>query len=264
VPFDPNYQKLVDKRKPGILYVYSSNRLELCKYFETELFAGKGEKTQAKKYICIKVNGDAKPDIIKKFGVAKDEAAIVFLSIYGKVANTLKSEMELKDFVKELRKAYGVAKKDARTAKKIEGAWKKAEKYEKRKLIGEAAKYWDALVKQFGDVPHPLIAQAREKYENLKKEGLASLKPALDDGRSTANQNRNATRRGYSNISTLSQAANRIGQAISRIKKILNEYPISAVQDAATAVLTDLANIYSSIQSEIARIRAEEQQKSGK
>jgi hypothetical protein len=258
VPFDPNYQKLTEKHKPGILYIYSSNSLELCKYFETELFAGKGVKTQAKKYICIKVNGDAKPDIIKKFGVAKGEAAIVFLSIYGKVDDTLKEKMDLKDFVKGLRKAYGLAKKDAKTAKTIEKAWKKAEILIKRKRIALAAQYWDQLVKQFGDVPHPLIAQAKKKYDDLTKEGMARLKPALADGKSTANQNRNATRRGASNISTLRQAASRVGQAVARIKKVLNEFPIPSIEEAARTVLADLANIYGSITSEIARLEAEE------
>ncbi|TET36603.1 MAG: hypothetical protein E3J72_08435 [Planctomycetota bacterium] len=261
VPFDPNYQTLIEKRKPGILYFYSSNSLELCKYFETELFAGKGVKTQAKKYICIKVNGDAKPDLLKKFGVAKGEAAIVFLSIYGKVDDTLKEKIDLKDFVKGLRKAYDLAKKDGRTAKTIEKNMKIAGKYEKRKLIAKAAQIWDELVKRFGEVPHPLIAEAKKKYDDLTEEGMARLKPALSEGKSTANQNRNATRRGASNISTLRQAASRVGQAVSRIKKILNEYPIPSITEAARTVLADLAGIYQSIMSEIARLEAEEANK---
>ncbi|MHC4663166.1 MAG: hypothetical protein ACYS8W_16010, partial [Planctomycetota bacterium] len=230
VPFNPNFENLVEKSKPGIIYIYSAKAVELCKHFETEIFADKGVKNRAKKFICIKVNGDDKPDIAKKFNINPGEAAIVFVSIFGKVDDTLKSKSDPDAIEKALKKAYDFAKKDSRKASAVEKAWKKAEAYAKRKRMKEAVQIWELIVKEMGDLPHPLVEATKKKLEQLEKDGLARLKPALDSGKQTADRYRNYGRgMGAGNVSGLKQGMSACNQAISRIKEILEQYPLTAV-----------------------------------
>lgn len=171
-------EQMAEEASTGILYVYSSGKVEFCKSIEKEVLTAKSLARSLKKIVCMKLSSDKESDVLSSFKLEVGDAAVLFLDCQGNVVETIKEKTDASKFSAALRKAEKANKKIRDFLKKIESSYKKGEAYLKKKMYHRAAEQFKAIVKakeqyeeKAGEIKSPYFENAEKKLEQIEEEG---------------------------------------------------------------------------------------------
>lgn len=175
-------EQMAEEASTGILYVYSSGKVEFCKSMEKEVLASKSLARSLKKIVCMKLSSDTESDTLSTYKLETGDAAVLFLDCQGKVIETIKEKTDASKFAAALRKTEKENKKIRDFLKKIESSYKKGEAYFKRKMFHKATEQFQAVVKakeqyeeKKGEIKSPYFEKAEKKLELIEEEGQKLL-----------------------------------------------------------------------------------------
>ena len=171
-------KEMAEEASTGILYVYSSGKVEFCKSIEKEVLPAKSLARSLKKVVCMKLSSDKESDLLSTYKLEAGDAAVLFLDCQGSLIETIKEKTDASKFAAALRKADKANKKIRDFLKKIESSYKKGEGYFKKKMFHKAAEQFTAIVKakeqyeeKKGEIKSPYFEKAEKKLEQIEKEG---------------------------------------------------------------------------------------------
>ncbi len=175
-------EQMAEEACTGILYVYSSGKVEFCKSMEKEVLPSKSLSRSLKKIVCMKLSADAESDTLSTYKLDVGDAAVLFLDCQGNVVETIKEKTDASKFAAALRKADKANKKIRDFLKKIESSYNKGEAYFKRKMFHKAAEQFKAIIKakeqyeeKKGEIKSPYFEKAEKKLELIEEEGQKLL-----------------------------------------------------------------------------------------
>jgi hypothetical protein len=175
-------EQMAEEATTGILYVYSSGKVEFCKALEKEVFPSKSLARMLEKVVCMKLSSDKESDTLSAYKLDVGDAAVLFLDCQGKVIETLKEKPDASKFSAALRKVDKENKKIRDFLKKIEASYEKGEAYFKKKMFHKAAEQFRAIGKakeqyeeKKGELKSPYFEKARKKLDQIEEEGQKLL-----------------------------------------------------------------------------------------
>ena len=175
-------EEMAEEAKTGILYVYSSGKVEFCKSIEKDVLPSKSLARSLKKIVCMKLSSDKESDVLGTYKLEVGDAAVLFLDCQGNVIETIKEKTDASKFAAALRKADKANKKIKDFLKKIESSYKKGEAYFKKKMFHRAAEQFKAIVsakeqyeEKKGEIKSPYFEDAEKKLEQIEEEGQKLL-----------------------------------------------------------------------------------------
>jgi len=175
-------EQMAEEASTGILYVYSSGKVEFCKTLEKEILPSKSLARTLGKIVCMKLSSDKESDTLSGYKLEVGDAAVLFLDCQGKVIETLKENPDANKFSAALRKAEKENKKIRDFLKKIEASYEKGEAYFKKKMFHKAAEQLKAIIaakeqyeEKKGELKSPYFEKAEKKLEQIEEEGQKLL-----------------------------------------------------------------------------------------
>ena len=175
-------EQMAEEAATGILYVYSSGKVDFCKSMEKEVLPAKSLSRTLKKTVCMKLSSDKESDLLNTYKFEVGDAAVLFLDCQGSVIETIKEKTDASKFAAALRKTEKANKKIKDFLKKIESSYKKGEAYFKKKMFHKAAEQFKAIVsakeqyeEKKGEIKSPYFEDAGKKLEQIEEEGQKLL-----------------------------------------------------------------------------------------
>jgi hypothetical protein len=179
---EKGFEQMAEEASTGILYVYSSGKVEFCKSIEKEVLPARSLARSLKKTVCMKLSSDKESDVLSKYKLEVGDAAVLFLDCQGNVIETIKEKTDASKFAAALRKADKANRKIKDFLKKIESSYKKGAAYLKRKMYHRAAQQFMAITKakeqyeeKKGEIKSPYFEKAENKLELIEEEGQKLL-----------------------------------------------------------------------------------------
>lgn len=177
------FELMLEKAKPGFLYIYSTHKIGFCQVVEKEIIPQRSLRSKFRKFVCMKLNSDAQSEILTKYKLEVGNAAVLFLNCQGEIAETVNDEPDLAAFKAAFKKAEKANRPMQKFLREIERLYKAGEKYLGRKYYLKATQCFQGILKKRDlyeekkdkVISSPYFEKAQEKLSKIKEEGTKLL-----------------------------------------------------------------------------------------
>lgn len=250
VSYENAVSKAKARYKPAMLYFYGDEGRDLCKLTETKMFKNYSVKSQARKFLVVKVSS-TDDEMTRKYKVPPGRFAIILLNFQFKELARITTEKELRRLATALKKAYKENSNRSKKLKKIKKAYDKAMRYQKAKRMRDCIKYLEAIAELKGKIDSPYIEQAETYLKKLEEAGAKLLSQA-ESSIQQAEQSM-LTARQYGSSQYFQQSY--VNDAQHKLAQVAQNYFVKPLQKRLASAQTRLA----SLAAEYQRMLQEEQ-----
>ena len=229
------------KYMPVLIYFYGREGADLCKQAETEMFKKSAVKSQAKKFVCVKVEGAAKDneELCKKYDITPGSFTVLLLHYDLTESAKIRDKKELTKLAETMKKTVQDNKKASDTVRKIDKAFEQAMECKRKSDMRTCVTLLEEIVACKGKVESKFIAEAEKILQGLEKQGAQLLSEAEQD---ISEAERSLSWLG-TGTGTQGFRMDLVNNAQQKLVRVARDYPVSSLRERLTSAQTRLATL---------------------
>jgi hypothetical protein len=235
-----NYEDAVNTAKtkymPILLYFYGREGTDLCKLAETEVFKKSSVKSQAKKFVCVKIEGTGKEgeELCKKYEITPGSFAIVLLDYQLTESAKIKEEKDLNRLADIMKKTAQENKKTTEILRKIEKAFNQAMECKRKGDMKDCVALLEEIASYKGKSDSKFIDEAQKILAELEREGAQILSEAERE-----------IQEAEKSLLLSSQyfRLDLVNSAQQKLARVARDYPVSSLKGRLNSAQTRIASL---------------------